>query len=877
MRKINKFLTMFIFGCLLCAGVGINVNAEEYTVPDVVTGMDMEGNVYVIEDEEENLISTAALYSRAGDEATVADDAWIVKFKRSGVTNFNEYKTGISGYTYGPFGADAAYLWESDGYTYFMLSGVIGYVPTSEIEYIRYSNAASVSHYEVVSGKLIHYVSTNVSSSSYGSVLNQGPAPSYLSPDVAYYSYDGHYFYTDYSVMCNDYYNLTRGNSVNPDAPFYNYYQYLPLRSWSGYSGENLSSIINNKTDSDSKMYNLGDEFIRMQNTYGVNALIATGVAANESAWGTSWIAQNKNNLFGLNAVDSSPGESANYYASPADCVKQFGQHYMSKGYLYPKDWRYFGGHLGNKGSGINVKYASDPYWGEKAANVAWMIDAQLGSHDTGRFSLGIKNTNNSEHDVVNVRNHPSTSGSSVLYTTTAASNYPVIIHSSDNGFYKIQSDGIISGSSVTKSDGTYDFNSMYAYISDDYVNKISDGTGTPTRPDTPEENDTSSQKRDEYTGSWKAEGGEWYYYQDGIKLTGWHYIVNAWYYLGTDGAASKGWDLIDDIWYYFDSNNHMLTGWQYLNGNWFYMNGSGHMLTDFQYINGNWFYMNGSGHMLTGWQYIDDVWYYFNGSGHRLTGWQYLNYNWFYMDKDGKMLTDFQYINSNWFYMNGSGHMLTGWQYIDDVWYYFNGSGHRLTGWQYLNYNWFYMDKDGKMLTGFQDLNGNWFYMNGSGHMLTGWQYIDNVWYYFNGSGHRLTGWQYLNYNWFYMDEEGKMLTGFQDLNGNWFYMNGSGHMLTGWQYIDDVWYYFNGSGHRLTGWQYLNYNWFYMDEEGKMLTGWQTIDDKKYYMNSSGHMLTGWNWIGDNCYYMYSSGSLAVDTTINGYYVDESGVWIP
>ena len=40
-------------------------------------------------------------------------------------------------------------------------------------------------------------------------------------------------------------------------------------------------------------------------------------------------------------------------------------------GYLDPvTDGRYFGANLGDKGSGINVKYASDPYWGEKAAAV---------------------------------------------------------------------------------------------------------------------------------------------------------------------------------------------------------------------------------------------------------------------------------------------------------------------------------------------------------------------------------------------------------------------------------------------------------------------------------------------------------------------------
>ena len=82
--------------------------------------------------------------------------------------------------------------------------------------------------------------------------------------------------------------------------------------------------------------------------------------------------ASRKNNLFGLNAVDSSPGESADRFSSVDECIRQFMSSHMSKAYLYPENWSYNGGYLGNKGGGINVRYASDPYWGEKAAAIAW-------------------------------------------------------------------------------------------------------------------------------------------------------------------------------------------------------------------------------------------------------------------------------------------------------------------------------------------------------------------------------------------------------------------------------------------------------------------------------------------------------------------------
>ena len=106
------------------------------------------------------------------------------------------------------------------------------------------------------------------------------------------------------------------------------------------------------------------------------------GIAINESGWGTSWICRNKNNIFGLNAVDSAPGISADTYASIDDCIRSFMKEWMDEGYLDSSDWRNHGTYLGDKSSGINVSYASDPYWGEKAAAHAWNLDFIGGNKD---------------------------------------------------------------------------------------------------------------------------------------------------------------------------------------------------------------------------------------------------------------------------------------------------------------------------------------------------------------------------------------------------------------------------------------------------------------------------------------------------------------
>ena len=355
-----------------------------------VTAMDEDGAIREIADVDGTV-----------DEADAADGIALFAMRSSGpqvvnfntkgnaVTNYTDENTGSSGYTNGAYGADAAYLgMTSDGKIRFMLSGVTGTVNASDVQLVDYSSVADhVSYYTVSSGKLIHYISQDLEKAP-TSAVNNGTAPSYLSEDVKYYSYDGHYFYTDYNVMLKDYQSGADGESaVNADSPFSNYFQFLDMNLSTDYSGDELDSILNAAMENagvdqdDSKLTGTGNSFVKYQNTYSVNALLSLGIAINESAWGTSSICLTKNNIFGLNAVDSSPDDA---YAFPSidDCIREFMDYQMANAYLKDGQWSNHGEYLGNKGGGINVSYASDPYWGEKAAAHAWNLDALGGGRD---------------------------------------------------------------------------------------------------------------------------------------------------------------------------------------------------------------------------------------------------------------------------------------------------------------------------------------------------------------------------------------------------------------------------------------------------------------------------------------------------------------
>ncbi|MDL2276157.1 glucosaminidase domain-containing protein [Breznakia sp. OttesenSCG-928-G09] len=481
-----------------------NFEAEE-TLPDnqEITTMDKDGNILpadnVVETSEtsENQMDSTSEDGISTRAAKV--DYAVVNFNTKSAdknTEYTEYKTGRTGYTNGNYGADAAYIeHSSDGKRIrFVQAGVMGWVSASEVEVIKYSTAKTCNYYAVRDGRLYHFITLNVMGTTYSSQLDMGAKPSYMNVGKAYYSYDGHYFYTTFAKMIDDYRNGHYKNAVNYTNPYYNYYQFLSHRSTSAFTSTQINSYISSKSISSSKMRNMGTYFKQYEKTYGSNALLMMAVAANESAWGSSTIAQQKNNLFGHAAYDSAPGGSSTAYANPQTSIYVHAKSFISEGYLDPCDGstassgfrdsvcllgRYYGSHLGDKASGINVKYASDPYWGEKAAAIAWNADTAIKANDNDGI-IGIKNSRNN----VSVYKEASTS-SAVLYKTGTSENYSFIVVAKTTGttvngsnvWYKIQSDPVLNSArtKLIQDNGTYSFTKDYAYVHSSQINLASD------------------------------------------------------------------------------------------------------------------------------------------------------------------------------------------------------------------------------------------------------------------------------------------------------------------------------------------------------------------------------------------------------------------
>lgn len=113
--------------------------------------------------------------------------------------------------------------------------------------------------------------------------------------------------------------------------------------------------------------------FLDAQNKYGVNALFLFSLAVHEGVAATSDIGQAKNNSFGLGAYDKCPFDCAQYFLTLTDSINyqafMLKRNYLTTGGLYAN-----GPYLGDKSGGLNVRYATDPLWGQKTANIMQKI-----------------------------------------------------------------------------------------------------------------------------------------------------------------------------------------------------------------------------------------------------------------------------------------------------------------------------------------------------------------------------------------------------------------------------------------------------------------------------------------------------------------------
>ena len=354
----------------------------------------------------------------------------------------------------------------------------------------------SVSYYVNRGGILIRVHSGNVamphvSAAPWGHTV--GPAPSWMAQNQAFYSFDGVFFYTNpRNIRPNG------QGAVNADRPHINYFQYLSYRAEAHVTAAQLDNFLLSRLTAAereiSAMTGSGRYFMEAQATHGTNAILSFAKALHESGRGLSSIARNNNNIFGLNAVDSDPAGQANRFAHVRDSIMEHGGHWMSRGYLFPGDWRHAGPHVGHKGSGINVRYASDPYWGEKIAGWAFMIDQHIGGTNHNRETLAIltdtrsvpvQRANGSRMQIETFSNGVPVGAADFSANAGNFRFFPLLIQATIGNNRQIRLDGAVHNQVVSRN-SVFSRNTSVGYIPTSTPLAISWGTGGPITPTPP-------------------------------------------------------------------------------------------------------------------------------------------------------------------------------------------------------------------------------------------------------------------------------------------------------------------------------------------------------------------------------------------------------
>ena len=163
--------------------------------------------------------------------------------------------------------------------------------------------------------------------------------------------------------------NDTKGSTKTKQELNSNLSFNMALNKPSGLSLEQFKKILNDPKDKNKIFTNNAEYFYYIEKQYNINGVFVASVGIHESAWGTSKIALQKNNLFGYGAYDSNPYNGAYNFSNYSESIDLISRVFV-KYYINPKGTSIYGGekavgtyYNGSNLSGINKKYASDSNW----------------------------------------------------------------------------------------------------------------------------------------------------------------------------------------------------------------------------------------------------------------------------------------------------------------------------------------------------------------------------------------------------------------------------------------------------------------------------------------------------------------------------------
>ena len=134
------------------------------------------------------------------------------------------------------------------------------------------------------------------------------------------------------------------------------------------------TALTDNKNDKNNIFSENVEAFYKAEQEYQINGIFIAAIGIHESAWGNSYLAKEKKNLFGYKAYDRDPINSAQMFETYEECIDTVARA-VAKNYLSPTGSYYYG----TTAQAVNTKYASDKSWYTKVFSYMEYLYDKLG------------------------------------------------------------------------------------------------------------------------------------------------------------------------------------------------------------------------------------------------------------------------------------------------------------------------------------------------------------------------------------------------------------------------------------------------------------------------------------------------------------------
>ena len=397
------------------------------------------------------------------------------------------------------------------------------------------------------------------------------------------------------------------------------------------------------------------------------------------------------------------------------------------------------------------------------------------------------------------------------------------------------------------------------------------------------------------------SEDDQYHYYHaksgGALTVNNWVSDHGFWYYYGADGAEyGEGKYTIGKINYYFNWAGRLFTnGNIVLDGILYHADANGVLSVANGLCNtedGGLVYAENGQVVTNAWKSVNGKRYYFDDDGYAATGIEYIDGKYYYFDSDHVMAKNV-WVDRRYegvIYVTADGTLAEGEQVIGGKYYYFGerdydkgrGIPYLLTGIVEYDGNTYLCGPDGAWIATVSNLKDGWFNAGGTWYYIEDKQLvideektISGADYYFDYDGEMVIDKIYGGK--LYGNNGVRVKSGWYQLDGEWVYVDpATGQCVNEEQTINGKQYYFRYY-RMVTGDTWVNGEKRTYGSDGALKgtipenqNGW-TLYNGRYYYYENGEPVTGWR--GN---YYIEDGVMATDTVIDGYYVNDVGLWV-